>query len=187
VHLVRENPFVASLLIISGPPGAGKSAVANVLADRFEPSVLVEGDAFFACVRRGFIDPWLPEARDQNDVVLRAAATAAGRYVSGGYDVLYDGVVGPWSIAEFARASGLERVHYAVLLPALDRCVNSVATRHGHGFMDEAATRKMHREFMYADVDGRHLFVDPPEPVEVAADWVLEAYAAGDLVYRSSE
>jgi cytidylate kinase len=45
---------VSALLVITGPPGAGKSTVARVVAHRFEPSVLVEGDAFFAffCARR---------------------------------------------------------------------------------------------------------------------------------------
>jgi cytidylate kinase len=38
---------MAFLLVVSGPPGAGKSTVSRILADKFEPSVLVEGDAFF--------------------------------------------------------------------------------------------------------------------------------------------
>ncbi|HZJ27694.1 MAG TPA: hypothetical protein VFF40_11905 [Acidimicrobiia bacterium] len=68
---------MASLLVISGPPGAGSSTVARALAERIEPSVLVDGDAFFAFVARGAVSPWLAEARDQNEVVTRAAASAA--------------------------------------------------------------------------------------------------------------
>lgn len=74
---MSDNGVMASLLVISGPPGAGSSTVARALAERIEPSVLVDGDAFFAFVARGAVSPWLAEARDQNEVVTRAAASAA--------------------------------------------------------------------------------------------------------------
>jgi ABC-type cobalamin/Fe3+-siderophores transport system ATPase subunit len=93
---VSKNRCMGSLLAITGPPGAGKSTVARILADRVKPSVLVEGDSFFAFLARGAIPPWLPESNDQNDIVIQAAASAAGRYASGGYMTVYDGVVGPW-------------------------------------------------------------------------------------------
>jgi dephospho-CoA kinase len=73
---------MAPLLVVTGPPGAGKSAVTRVLADRFEPSVVVEGDAFFAFLARGAVPPWLPESNAQNEIVAEAAASAAGRYAS---------------------------------------------------------------------------------------------------------
>jgi len=44
------------LLVVTGPPGAGKSTVARLVTDRFEPSALVEGDAFFAFLARGASD-----------------------------------------------------------------------------------------------------------------------------------
>ena len=86
------------LLVVTGPPGAGKSTVARILADAFDPSVLVQGDAFFAFLARGAIEPWLPESGPQNEVVVRAAAAATGRFVAGGYATVYDGVLGPWFI-----------------------------------------------------------------------------------------
>ncbi|MGH3685908.1 MAG: AAA family ATPase [Pseudonocardiaceae bacterium] len=171
------------LLVITGPPGAGKSTVARILADHFEPSVLVEGDLFFAFLARGAIPPWLPEANNQNEIVLQAAASAAGRYASGGYMTVYDGVVGPWFLPTFATAAGLPYLHYLVLLPSLRRCVERVGTRQGHGFTDEAATRTMHRNFTQADVDRRHLFLDPPDEPEDVADLVVTALSRGALAY----
>jgi predicted ABC-type ATPase len=176
---------VAPLLIVTGPPGAGKSTVAALLADRFEPSVLVEGDAFFAFLARGAVEPWLPESHAQNDVVVRAAAAAAARYALGGYTTVYDGVVGPWFLPTFVQTTGLDRVDYVVLLPAVDACVRRVADRAGHGFRDEPATRKMHAEFARAVVDERHVLLDPPGDALRIADLVLERFEQGALTYES--
>lgn len=182
---VGKNRRMGSLLLVTGPPGAGKSTVARILADRVEPSALVEGDAFFGFLARGAIPPWLPESNDQNDTVTQAAASAAGRYASGEYTTIYDGVVGPWFLPTSATATGLARLDYLVLLPSLERCVKRVGTRQGHGFTDEEATRKMHGEFARAAVDRRHLLLDPPDEPEDVADLVAAALASGALAcYR---
>jgi energy-coupling factor transporter ATP-binding protein EcfA2 len=71
---------MGSLLIVTGPPGAGKSTVAKLLADSMPRSVLVEGDAFFGFLANGAIDPWLPESHEQNTVVTKAAGKATGEW-----------------------------------------------------------------------------------------------------------
>lgn len=96
---------MGSLLLVTGPPGAGKSTLARLMADRFEPSALVEGDTFFAFLARGANLPWLPESTRQNEIATEAAASAAGRYASGGYATVYDGVVGPWFLPTFATST----------------------------------------------------------------------------------
>ncbi len=158
--------------------------MARILADSFEPSVLIEGDAFFGFLARGAIQPWLPASKAQNEVVTQAAAAAAGRYVGGGYKTIYDGVIGPWFLPAFAEATGLDCVDYVVLLPSVDRCLERVATRQGHGFSNEAATRKMHQEFAEADVDKRHVLIDPPDQPEGVAHLVAAALESEALLYR---
>ncbi len=143
-----EHPrVVGELLIVTGPPGAGKSTVAPPLAEHRTPSVLIEGDEFFGFLRRGRIEPWLVESRHQNEIVTASAGAATGQFVIGGYWTVYDGVIGPWFLPQFVAATGLDRVHYAVLLPTADTCVDRVVNRIGHGFTDEAATRHMHGQF----------------------------------------
>lgn len=173
---------MGTLLVVAGPPGAGKSTVARLLAERRAPGALVEGDAFFGFLAAGAIEPWLPAAREQNTVVVRAAAAATGQ-LARGFHTVYDGVIGPWFLAEFLPATGLDRLDYVVLLPSVECCVDRVATRVGHSFTDAEATRKMHREFAEAEVDPRHVLVDPPGTPADAAAAIATAAAAGTLSY----
>jgi energy-coupling factor transporter ATP-binding protein EcfA2 len=174
---------LADLLVVTGPPGAGKSTIAPLLLEAFDPAALVPGDDFFAFWTRGRIDPWLPRAHAQNDVVIRAAATAAGVFVAGGCSVVYDGVLGPWFLPAFAAASGLPRLHYAVVLPPLAQCLEQLAGRVGHGFTDPAAAAQMHAEFVAATVGSRHvLAVSGQTPQEVAGS-VLERFRDGALAH----
>jgi len=171
------------LLIVTGPPGAGKSTVSRRLADAFDPSVLVEGDAFFGFLATGAIQPWLPESDVQNEIVTEAAAACAGRFARD-YATLYDGVVGPWFLPTFVRACALTSIEYVMLLPSVDRCLEGVRTRLNHVFSDEDATRKMHHEFAAAAIDDRHVLVDPPDGVDAVAERILAKRDQGELRYE---
>lgn len=175
-----------SLLVVTGPPGAGKSTVARLLAGRSDRSVLVDGDAFFGFLAAGAIAPWLPESHAQNEIVTQAAAAATGRFAASGYATVYDGVVGPWFLPTFHAATGLHRLDYVVLLPPVDVCLDRVRTRVGHGFTDRTATRTMHAGFATASIDDRHVVADPPDGAAAVADLVEAARAAGLLTVSAS-
>jgi cytidylate kinase len=172
---------MTALIVVTGPPGAGKSTVAEELAAGLPRSALVRGDDFFGYVRGGRIDPWLAEAHEQNEVVLQAAAAAAGRFAIGGVAVVYDGVVGPWFLGAFAAATGLAALSYVVLLPTEPVCLARVAGRTGHGFTDADAARRMHREFAAAEVAPRHLLADPSGPPPAVAEVIRQRWEQGAL------
>ncbi len=57
-------PGTGDLLVVTGPPGAGKSSVTRLLAEGFPRSALVTGDDFSRFVVGGWTAPWLPGAHE---------------------------------------------------------------------------------------------------------------------------
>jgi cytidylate kinase len=176
---------VGELVVITGPPGAGKSSVSERLVNRHTPSALVAGDTFFAMIKQGYILPWLPEARRQNSVVLEAAASAAAR-LSDICFVVYDGVLGPWFLPTFVRATGLGHLHYVMLLPPLEVCVERVNSRVGHGFTDASVTRDMHKQFADARIDPRHMITEPNDHPARLAELIDQQLGEGQFRYSPS-
>jgi adenylate kinase family enzyme len=70
------------VLLLTGPPGVGKTTTARILANREERAVHVEVDHFFHFIRSGYVEPWRPESRQQNETVMRIVADTAGAYAA---------------------------------------------------------------------------------------------------------
>jgi len=90
-----------SIVIVSGSPGTGKSTVARMLAENspYDHAVHIHTDDFYNFIRKGYVEPWLTEASDQNTVIIESYAASAKVLASGGYEVIVDGVINymePW-------------------------------------------------------------------------------------------
>jgi len=76
-------------------------------------------DDFYSYICKGYIPPWSPEAYEQNTVIIESLAASAARLASGGYEVIVDGVFGPWFLEPwFKLAQDGFDVRYIILRPS---------------------------------------------------------------------
>ena len=171
-------------LILSGSPGVGKTTTAKILAERSPRSVHLEADAFFGFVRSGYIQPWKPESREQNRVVMGIVARAAAEYAAGGYHTIVDGIVIPgWylePLTEQLRGAGC-RVAYVVLRTALATCKERARGRRREPLGDPGVVEQLWRTFADLGELERNAIDLDGEDAEEAADCIERRMAAGLL------
>ena len=137
---------MASLSIITGAPGAGKTLLAKRLAADAERGAHIPGDLFFTFISR-LIEPTDPESHDQNTAIVLAMAAAAATLVAGGYDVYLDAVVGPWFLPVVAnQLLGLHvPIVYVILRVPLDEALRRAKQR--DVTFDDKIVQKLHPQF----------------------------------------
>jgi predicted kinase len=160
------------VLILTGPPGVGKSTSAGILAGYRDATVHLESDAFFRFIGSGFVEPWKPESHDQNRLVMRIIGDAAASYAKAGYFTIIDGIVMPrWFLGPLRDAlhgKGLP-VAYAVLRAPRSVCVARVDQREGGSLSDPAVIGQLWSEFAELGELERHAVdVTGKNPEEVA-------------------
>jgi cytidylate kinase len=158
----------APLIVITGPPGVGKSTVASILETRFDPSAVVAGDFFLDALRTGKIAPWEPTSHDQNTKVIGLTVRAAADYADAGWTTILEGILGPWFLPAIREAATGHDVHYFVLEAPLDVCLERVEMR-GPEVTSEVVA-KMHSEFRHSSIDASHRVDAHREPETIAAD-----------------
>ena len=142
---------MSRIVIVSGPPGAGKSTVARRLAEA-APGPLachLHTDDFYGYIKKGYLEPWKPESRDQNVAVMNGLAAGAAAFAEAGYEVFVDGIVGPWFFDPWkaaAKAGGLD-LRFVVLRPDEAATVARAVARAGHPMRDPSVVSFMWRQF----------------------------------------
>ncbi|UJP39445.1 AAA family ATPase [Cellulomonas palmilytica] len=128
----------ADVVILTGPPGAGKSTTARALAASSDRGVHLHTDDFWHWIVSGAIPPYLPDADTQNQTVLRAVRGTAFAYAQGGYTTVVDGIVGPWMLPHFTSVPASPPLHYVVLRPSRDETLRRAQARVAPGALVDA-------------------------------------------------
>jgi adenylate kinase family enzyme len=174
------------ILVLTGPPGAGKSTVADILARQNDsPAAHLDTDDFYdRYIKSGYILPWLPESQKQNETVTRVIAAAACAYAEGGYFTIIDGIVGPWFLEPFRAAASAKNIplHYIVLRPAsADAAFARVQARGTHGLKAEGPVRDLFRQFSALGAFEKHAFDSGAMGAAETAVTLSRKLAAGDF------
>ncbi|MQY06797.1 AAA family ATPase [Actinomadura macrotermitis] len=171
----------SSVVILAGPPGAGKSTVAARIARRHPKAVHLRTDDFWQYIVAGAIPPYEPASRAQNETVMDAIAGAAFTYAAGGFVTVVDGIVGPWMLDHFRKQAQVP-LHYAVLRPYRDVALARAQGRAApDALVDRHPILTMWDQFADLGVLESHVFDTSDEDVTETERRVAEAIDSGRL------
>jgi broad-specificity NMP kinase len=115
---------VADVWLISGIPGAGKTTVSRLLAERLERSVVIEGDLLQGWIVSGNVWPGgepADESTRQIQLNMRNQCLLARSYAAAGFTPIIDYViVSRADLHEYREQLRDLAVHFVVLHPGKD-------------------------------------------------------------------
>jgi adenylate kinase family enzyme len=177
---------VNQILILTGPPGAGKTAVAEAICERFDRMVHIPVDDLRHWVKAGYRHPWAGDAQahEQLRMAIWNASTIARVAIEFRYAVVIDDVVLRWQAEEYREAlRGIgASVHLVTLLPSLASTLERDAARGPDAMADRV--RAVHEAFRdetdRGQALGAVLDTSGDEDAYVTADRVQDTVSRGE-------
>jgi predicted kinase len=137
---------MSSIVIVTGAPGTGKTALAALLSEALPRGLHIPSDVFYSFPAHP-IPPYRAEADDQNADIIVALAQTSAAFARRGYDVFLDGIFGPWFLPLMAaELMGVAvPVDYVVLCAPLEVALARAESRSRPTKAD--VVRQMHVAF----------------------------------------
>lgn len=172
----------SNLIIIGGPPGAGKSTTSKALVELYDgPVIYIEGDVFW----RFHVKPGsgMEFGKEALVAARRAMLSAACSYARhGATTTIVDFTINyNWlsTVLPKFRVEGVN-VHYAVLRPSKDDCATRALSREEGKIEDYEPFSKLYDAF--ADTPEKHLLsLANRDAVELALH-IKDAVTTGTLL-----
>jgi cytidylate kinase len=176
-----------SVTILSGPPGAGKTTVGQALAELGDgPAVHLASDGFYTAIKKGFVLPFLPEAARQNEIVTGVLVASLLGYAQGGYDVVLDGIIGPWSLNPFVEATRQAHLNlsFVVLRPTFEKAFERAVGREGRALKASGPIKGLYGAFSNLGALEGHVVDSTDQSVETTVAQVRRGLNEGTFVLK---
>jgi len=113
--------IATSIILLTGPPGAGKTTIAEALSHTFSRSAHVPVDFFRKMIKAGYASPhqWNQEVEHQYRLARTNAARTAKHLAYVGFTAIIDDIVRQQWVEEWQDNLQGVPLHLVLLLPAL--------------------------------------------------------------------
>ena len=133
-----------SVIFLSGPIGAGKTAIAKALLPLLPaPLSYIEGDTFWSFIRKG----GERGLRDNFPVLVRSMTAAAIPFARAGFRVLIDFSIPPPYVETARKILKELPFDFVLLRPSLRVCIERAASREEGAITDYAMLKNFYARF----------------------------------------